>query len=343
MADIPHNSLFDHPGHLLELGRRLISAGEGAKALALARQACAARPNDPLIASVAGAIMRFKVAPFHRSMLRDRARNADYRRAIDAVARGRVVLDIGTGSGLLAMMAARAGAAHVYACESEPMLAATAREIVAANGFADRITVFAKHSRELDRVRDLGGGVDLVISEIFGQELLNEGVLPSLEHARAELCAPGAAFLPEAAALRVALYDIGTGADRLGDVEGFDLSEFDKHLKGIRIAELAMLGAMPRSAAADLFLFDFRQAVAMEGRARAELVSTGGRVTGLGQWLRLDFVPGISHENDPMVAERSSWASAYVPFDAPRETAPGARIAIEGWHGEDRVFFWTAR
>lgn len=319
------------------MGRRLISAGEGAKAHALARQACAARPDDPLIASVAGAITRFKVAPFHRGMLRDRARNADYRRAIDAVARDRVVLDIGTGSGLLAMMAARAGAAHVYACESEPMLAATAREIVAANGFADRITVFAKHSRELDRVRDLGGGVDLVISEIFGPDLLNEGVLPSLDHARAELCAPGAAFLPEAAALRVALYDIGTGIDRLDDVEGFDLSEFDKHL------QLATLRGKPRSAAADLFLFDFRQAVALGGRARAELVSTGGRVTGLGQWLRLDFVPGISHENDPMVGDRSTWASAYVPFDAPRETAPGARIAVEGWHGEDRVFFWAAR
>lgn len=59
--------------------------------------------------------------------------------AIEAAVPGKVVLDIGTGSGLLAMMAARAGAARVIACEMNAAVAETARRIIAANGLADRM------------------------------------------------------------------------------------------------------------------------------------------------------------------------------------------------------------
>ena len=102
-------------------------------------------------------------------------------------------------------MVARAGAARVYACEANPMLAASARAVIAANGLADRITVFDRHSTGFDRVHDLGGGVDLVVSEVFCHKLIGEGVLGSLAHACGELAAPGALFLPERASMEVAL------------------------------------------------------------------------------------------------------------------------------------------
>jgi len=69
-------------------------------------------------------------------------RLAHYRKAFDAVARGRTVLDIGTGEqALLARLAIEAGARHVYAVELLPGAAERAREVVAALGLSDRITV----------------------------------------------------------------------------------------------------------------------------------------------------------------------------------------------------------
>lgn len=49
------------------------------------------------------------------------------------------MFEIGTGSGLLAMMAARLGASSVTTCEAEPLLAATGKELIAANGLSAKI------------------------------------------------------------------------------------------------------------------------------------------------------------------------------------------------------------
>lgn len=64
-------------------------------------------------------------------------------------AEGVTALDIGGGTGLLSMFAAAAGARHVYCCEMNPHLADIARKCIATNGFTDRITVIAKHSKDI--------------------------------------------------------------------------------------------------------------------------------------------------------------------------------------------------
>ncbi|MBN8501100.1 MAG: 50S ribosomal protein L11 methyltransferase [Sphingomonadales bacterium] len=171
MPDNKDSALFGRPAQLLRMGLDLIRAGQGDKAASLAAQALAGRPDDPVVTAVAQRLGYASIPAYHHAMLGDGARSAAYRRAIEHFAPGRVVLDIGTGSGLLAMMAARAGAAHVHACEFEPRLARTAREIIAANGFADRITVHSCHSSRLDRNRDLGGGADLIVSEILAHDV----------------------------------------------------------------------------------------------------------------------------------------------------------------------------
>lgn len=59
------------------------------------------------------------------------------------------MLDIGCGTGLLSLQAARAGAEHVYACEMFKGWAEIARKNVTENGFDDVITVINKHSSSL--------------------------------------------------------------------------------------------------------------------------------------------------------------------------------------------------
>src|SRR5215212_4586312 len=79
---------------------------------------------------------------WHFEMLNDEKRNAAFEEALtNAITPDTVVLDIGSGTGLLAMMAARAGAKETITCEMVPLLAELARDTVARNGLADRVVM----------------------------------------------------------------------------------------------------------------------------------------------------------------------------------------------------------
>lgn len=332
----------DDPARFLELGLQHAGERSGSLALALAQRALSRHGDDPRWQAVAGAVLRHEVPDYHVRMLRDGLRNAAYRAAIERFAPGRTVLDIGTGSGLLAMMASRAGAERVYACEANPMLAASARAVIAANGLAGRITVFDRHSTTLDRVRDLGGGVDLVVSEVFCHTLIGEGVLGSLAHARAALAAPGALFLPAQASIEVALAGFPPLAETIGPVEGFDLGAFAPHLHAARHLPADHPGLALRSAPARLFAFDFAQGeLPPRGGAEVGLASTGGPVSGLAQWLRLTFAEDITYENRPGSAADLHWVISLAPCP-PRDTLPGAAYRAGATYAADTLALWCA-
>ncbi|KAI9985274.1 hypothetical protein PInf_004600 [Phytophthora infestans] len=154
------------------------------------------------------------------SMLRDKDRNDCYERGIKrAIAkfkaeRGRspIVLDIGTGTGLLSMLAATHGAEHVYACEMFVPMAEIAEQVTTAN-YPDKITVFKLRSTDLkvtpDKIQDkdpkttyhLPRRADMLVSELFDSVLLGEAVLPTIRHAMQHLLTPDAVIVPERAAV----------------------------------------------------------------------------------------------------------------------------------------------
>jgi predicted RNA methylase len=108
----------------------------------------------------------------HELMLKDAPRLAAYAAAVEANAsfiRGRAVLDVGAGTGILSLLCARAGARAVYAVEASPM-AEHLRDIVERNGFAGVITVLQSVMEETA----LPEQVDVVISEWMGFHLLHE-------------------------------------------------------------------------------------------------------------------------------------------------------------------------
>src|SRR5688572_17329942 len=107
---------------------------------------------------------RYGDLELHRRMIADRWRTECFARAIaEAVKKTDVVLDIGTGTGILAMFAAKAGAKRVYAID-QAEIAQTAANLVKANGFGDRVKVFRGPAGELK----LEEKVDLLISEWLG-------------------------------------------------------------------------------------------------------------------------------------------------------------------------------
>ncbi len=134
--------------------------------------------------------------PWHFPMMADAARNRAYEAAISRVASGRRVLDIGTGAGLLAMMAARAGALDVATCEKEPAVASAAREVIERNGLSNHIRLHAKHSSQLQVGTDLDARADILVTETFASDLLSEAALPAIEHARRHLLTPDAIVIP---------------------------------------------------------------------------------------------------------------------------------------------------
>ena len=333
------DALLAQPARLIALGCAMMASGRGDKAVALVEAALAHNPRDPLLRRAGETILTHKVPDFHRNMLADARRNHAYRRAIEGAGlAGKSVLDIGAGSGLLAMMAARAGAAHVYACEANEALAATARAIAAANGFGDRVEVIARHSCALDADLDLGGGVDLIISEVFSNDLIGEGALAALSHAMAAFARPGARILPAAAAVRIALAHYGRrGSAQVGTVEGFDLSLFGRHCARAFHVAPDHPKLVLRGTPSDLFRFDFQAGRDFpEERACVAVEAAGGPVNGIAQWIRLELDPENVYEN-ATGSGASHWAVQFHPFDEELAPTPGARIAIHGWYDGRRL------
>ena len=127
----------------------------------------------------------------HEEMLSDRVRIDAYHRGIHRnVEKGDVVLDLGTGTGLLAFMASRAGAKTVYAVEHSDFID-LARELGTHNGFTN-ITFVRANSREFTPPEP----IDVVLHEQMGDELFNENMLENVIDLRDRVLAPSGRILP---------------------------------------------------------------------------------------------------------------------------------------------------
>jgi len=132
---------------------------------------------------------------FHDLMLNDRLRMTAYRKAIfEAVKPGDVVLDLGTGTGILGLWALEAGAARVFGVDLNAPILAKAVERMQAAGRADRFVPI--HQRACDV--QLPRRVDVLISEIIGNMADNEDFQPILHDAIRRFVAPGGTVLPRA-------------------------------------------------------------------------------------------------------------------------------------------------
>lgn len=326
---------------LARLGRMLMAAGQGGKAARLVADQLAQRPDDVEAESLARAILSHGIPHWHALMLEDEPRNEAFARAIErAVGPATRVLDIGTGSGLLAMIAARAGAADVVGCEAHPALAETAGRIVATNGLEDRVRIIAKHSTELDPDRDLRGRPDLVVAEIFDDELIGEGALASLRHAVSRLAADGATVIPASGSMRVALAWRELPARRFGDVRGFDLSLFERHVSASRKLPPNDRKLSLRSDPADLFRFDFSSLEPPEYRSTLRLRASGGPANGVVRWIRLKMDDTEYYENAPAVGGGSHWAVLFDALPCGTTLAAGESVLLHAAHDGERVRIW---
>jgi type II protein arginine methyltransferase len=334
------------PGALLRMGCALMGSGEGAKAVALLEGLLDRSPDDAELRAAARTILSHNVPRWHGAMLRDERRNDAFERVIQrAVRPDRRVLDIGTGSGLLAMMAARAGARSVVACEAHGALAVTARKIVAANGYGDVIEVLTRRSTELDVKADLGGFADVIVAEVFSDNLLGEGALSTLSHARAELAGESVQMIPAAASIRVALAFHNEAPETPPlRVKGFDVSLFERHVAPDASVRVGGSKLHLRSEAHDLFSFDFQAGGPFGGeRAQVTLAAAGGSANGLVQWIRLQLDADTRYENRPDPDAPSHWAAIFHPFPHEQSVPDGGKIVAHASHDTEHMQIWFSR
>ncbi|HEY8359311.1 MAG TPA: tetratricopeptide repeat protein [Ramlibacter sp.] len=323
----------------------MLESGHGEAAIALCHAVLERRPDSLTARLGAEWIMSQLVPLWHVPMMNEVERNQAFHDGLaSAVTPDTTVFEIGTGSGLLAMMAARLGAPRVTTCEAVDLIAQTAKKIVARNGFADRVTVLAKPSHAVQVGRDLPEPADILVHEVFSSELLGEHVLPAIEDAKRRLLKPGGLVLPACASIMVAL----VGGDALGknvhvgESFGFDLGGFNAIHPKRRPLYREDLQPLMMSADTEAFRFDFQNqdAFPAEQKTISITATESGLCYGLIQWIRIELGEAARFENHPSRPRPvSNWQHTVYGFDAPVQVEAGTVLAVHAMHDRSRPWF----
>uniref|UniRef100_G1QRR3 type I protein arginine methyltransferase n=1 Tax=Nomascus leucogenys TaxID=61853 RepID=G1QRR3_NOMLE len=138
----------------------------------------------------------------HEEMLKDEVRTLTYRNSMyhnKHVFKDKVVLDVGSGTGILSMFAAKAGAKKVFGIECSS-ISDYSEKIIKANHLDNIITIFKGKVEEVELPVEK---VDIIISEWMGYCLFYESMLNTVIFARDKWLKPGGLMFPDRAALYV--------------------------------------------------------------------------------------------------------------------------------------------
>ncbi|WVZ66451.1 hypothetical protein U9M48_015663 [Paspalum notatum var. saurae] len=184
----------------------------------------------------------------HREMLSDKIRTDAYRDALlgnPSLLNGGAVLDVGCGTGILSLFAAKAGASKVVAVDGSAKMASVATQVAKNNGLLYDENVEAEQKRggqvisivhtkaeELNqKIQIPKNGFDVLVSEWMGYCLLYESMLSSVLYARDHFLKPGGAILPDTATILGAGFGKGgTSLPFWENVYGFDMSCIGKEV-----------------------------------------------------------------------------------------------------------------
>jgi protein arginine N-methyltransferase 1 len=278
----------------------------------------------------------------HRGYLADAPRLRAYRRAVARKVRpGSVVLDLGAGTGVLGILALRAGAARVYAVDSGPILEA-ARAAARAAGFADRWVGIRGLSTEVE----LPERADLVVADHVGCFGLDYGILEAFADARARHLRRGGDCLPETVEVQVALL---SSPAAYGRVAFWDDAPAGLRFPGLRgLAANTVTFARPGRrgllcAPATAVRVDLRRAAAgpLDGSAVLR-ASRDAAVHGLLGSFRSRLAPGTWITNSPLAAGAIARSPVFLPFERPLRVRRGERLAVRlRLHPARELVTWT--
>ena len=263
----------------------------------------------------------------HRHYLADEARLRKYAAAIaHGVQPGDVVIDLGAGTGILGLLALRAGARRVYAIDASPALT-LARAVVAGNGLADRV-VFIRERSTRAQLPELA---DVVVADQLGAFGYGAGVLEYFADARARLLKRSGRIIPSTLTFLVAPVQSRACRARAGwwnrSVAGFSLAAVEEiagatsHAVNIGPEDLVA----PAVSGATLPCDENPPVLRI---AASTTATRDAAIDGVGAWFEADLGGGIMMTNSPTARDRIDREQLFYPFPQPVAARPGDRVDI---------------
>jgi protein arginine N-methyltransferase 1 len=256
----------------------------------------------------------------HRTLMLDEVRLNAFRAGIkDVVRQGDVVLDVGTGTGVLSFYAVEAGASKVYAVDS-------AKVIDVGRKAAERAGIDNIEFIRTD-VRDLSiPEVDCIISELIGMEVVDEGIMDKIRMAK-KFLKEGGSIIPSK--LELVLAPVDTSEIGLGfwkKMYGIDYSVVEKIPKSMRNFEA---GSGTRRLASDeiVYTIDLHNPPKRVELSREFTVEEDGVFTGclmyFNAWLSDKVVLSTAPEK-PL----THWKQIFIPHEERAPVKKGDRIRV---------------
>ena len=263
----------------------------------------------------------------HRGLLQDRRRTNAFRDAIRrCVTPDSVVLDLGTGSGILALFAAEAGARRVFAIDATHS-ADLASFLTRHLGFGDRIQVFHEHSAKIE----LPEAADILVTETLGAFAFDERILSGVIDARARLLKPDAIIIPRRIELYLVPVDDASIYDARikwwsGKAYGFDFSPL-----AVFASNMIFVGSIERGSflAAPKIVIDADLAAVNSADVSGRVHFTAARagtLYGFAGWFRAELADGIELSNE---LPGTNWEHVFLPLESPVNVLPGTPIDVE--------------
>jgi protein arginine N-methyltransferase 1 len=265
---------------------------------------------------------------FYGQMIADAPRMDAYVAALrNTVTRDSVVMDLGCGPGVLALIACHLGARRVYAVEPENVIG-LAREAAAANGFAERIEFFENVSTEIT----VPEPATIIVSDLRGVLPWFQQHIPSIIDARKRLLARGGVLIPQRDILWAAVVEAPEEYEELVDPWQSNKFELDlsagKHLitntwRKTRLRPEQFLTEPVRWTTVDYYEVDSADTSA----SISWHASRNGTAHGVAVWFDSELAEGIGFSNHP-AAPQMIYGAGLFPFTQPVEVSAGDPIKL---------------
>jgi protein arginine N-methyltransferase 1 len=274
-------------------------------------------------------------------MISDKERTGAYAAALEqCVKPGSVVVDIGTGTGIFALLACRYGARKVFAIDPH-MAADLGREIAEENGLADRIEFIKESAKNVT----LPSRADVIVSDIRGVLPIVGDSLPALIDARKRFLRPGGVMIPRTDRLFVAAVESaesyrwhsGPWDERpfgfsMSAARRAAMNEWEKANNG----PLRLLSEPRRWAE-----LEYLEMESPDAAGRVSLsVHSAGTMHGLLVWFDSELGPGIAFSNAPD-RDKLVYGQAFFPIDQPAAVDAGDEVGCSIQARFIDTYVWT--
>ncbi len=279
-------------------------------------------------------------------MISDRVRTGSYAEALRRTVRpGSVVLEIGTGAGIFAILACQLGAKRVYAIELQEIIQ-IARENAAVNACADRIEFIEDLSTNVT----LPEPVDVIVSDLHGTVSLYSRHIPSIIDARRRFLRPGGALVPRVETLWAAVVEMPYHYDRM--VGPWERNILDIPLApGRRLAVHDIQRARPtleELLAPPKLWATLDYSTIEDPDVSGELswtIERDGVGHGIVVWFNSDLADGASFSNSPGAPD-TIYGTLFFPWTHPVQLVKGETVSVQldaKLAGNEYAWRWATR